>query len=109
MTRNEAGTLIKTIMTIYPNAYAKVSSLDELIAVWMTACKDYTGKQMTDAFAKYVSDDENGFAPKPGQLIKYIKPEKKSTVNNFADMASHGTVIDDAWWAALAAKPGNLI
>ena len=108
MTRNEVGKLIKTIATIYPNEYAKITSLDELVELWMTACKDHTGKQMTDAFAKYVTDDTSGFAPKPGQLIKYVKPER-STINNFADMPSHNIVIDENWWAELAAKPGNLI
>lgn len=108
MTKNEVGSLIKMIMTVYPNEYAKTTNMDGIVGMWMSVCSDYSGEQMAKAFRQYLADDTSGFAPKPGQLIKYIKPER-STTNNFADMESHGVVIDDAWWAALAARPGNLI
>lgn len=74
MSKSEAAAILKMIIAMYPNEYAKIEpeSMKLIVEMWAGATEGYTGEQVAAAVQQYVASDTSGFAPKPGQVLKFI-------------------------------------
>lgn len=78
MNREETKTIIRAMMSSYPNY--KPQNLSETVDVWQAMLDDVDYKLISIALKSYIRTDRSGFAPSIGQLMDYVSKltEKES-------------------------------
>lgn len=74
MNRQEVAKIIYTIKAVYPNQFKGFTAADyeNLIAAWAAVLDEYTYSETSAGLKAYLSGDNKGFAPSPGQVIDCI-------------------------------------
>lgn len=69
MDKHEAKKLLQIVSALYPNW--KPDNLDLTVEAWSAVLADEDAQTMANALKIFAKRDESGFAPSPGQLLKF--------------------------------------
>ena len=70
MTLDETKKIVLGIMTMFPNF--RVESKEFVTKMWHSALADKQYSDVEAALMCYIREDQSGFAPSPGQLMKFM-------------------------------------
>lgn len=81
MTRKEAAQLVYVIRTTYPKTYTNFTQqdLDGVIDSWLFALEDMDFRSAATGLKIYMSTNNSGFAPVPGQVIDCFRKSQPNT------------------------------